>query len=217
MDSEQQTAFDYVKSGKNIFLSGSAGTGKSFTLRKIVQYANDANIPYGVTATTGLASLLVGGKTIHSFLGIGLAKKNVKDLIMIAKRTPKLIKKLKELRLLLIDEISMMNAELLDKINEFLCGIRGVSRPFGGIQIVLCGDLCQLPPVDGSYCFEAKCWKDADIRTVVLTQCHRQAEDVEFVNILQELRFGMCTKAVLRRLRECKHTTFENGILPTIL
>jgi ATP-dependent DNA helicase PIF1 len=217
MDSEQQAAFESVKNGNNIFLSGSAGTGKSFTLRNIVRYAIENNIQFGVTATTGLASILIGGKTIHSFLGIGLAKKNANELVRFARKSPKLVRRLKELQLLLIDEVSMMNAELLDKISEFLSIIRGNPKLFGGIQIVLCGDLCQLPPVEGAYCYEAKCWKEANIRTCVLTKCHRQAEDAEFVNILQELRFGLCTKDILKRLKRCKNTTFEDGIIPTIL
>lgn len=218
MNFEQQAAYDLIfESRKNVFISGAAGTGKSFTLKHIIARAYRDEIPIGITATTGIAGIHIGGRTIHSFLGIGLAKKTASELYATARKSPRIMKKLKDLRILIIDEVSMMNAELLDKIHEYLSIVRGSMRPFGGVQVVLCGDFCQLPPVEGTFCFDAKCWKQANIQTVLLTKSHRQADDAKFLDILNELRWGRCSPETLKILEACKDTTFEDGILPTVL
>lgn len=217
MNAEQQHAFDLVTKGRNIFLSGQAGTGKSYTIRKIVSWAHEEGRAVGVTATTGMAALLIGGRTVHSFLGIGLGKKTAVELVRQAKKSPYLCKRLKELSLLVIDEVSMLHAELLEKIHEYLSLVRGSMCPFGGVQIVLCGDLTQLPPIEGAFCFQAPCWNQAKIQTVLLTESIRQAEDKEFQAMLEELRFGRCAPTTLAKLDACKDTEFEDGILPTLL
>lgn len=218
MNPEQQAAYNSIfDEKKNVFISGAAGTGKSYTLKHIIARAYRDEIPIGITATTGIAGIHIGGRTVHSFLGIGLAKKTAAELVATTRKSPRIMKKLKELRILIIDEVSMMNAELLDKINDYLCIIRGTSRPFGGVQVILCGDFCQLPPVEGTFCFDAKCWKQANIKTILLTQSHRQADDAKFLDILNELRWGKCSPETLQVLEACKDTTFEDGILPTVL
>lgn len=218
MNEEQKYAYDLIfDKKKNVFISGAAGTGKSFTIKHIVARAYAEHIPIGITATTGIAGVHIGGRTIHSFLGIGLAKKTASELATGAKKSPRHVKKLKELRILIIDEVSMMNAELLDKVSEFLEIIRGVPRPFGGVQVVLCGDFCQLPPVEGNFCFSAKCWSKANIQTVMLQHSHRQAEDEQFLEILQEVRWGKCSQEVIQVLEGTKDNMFDDGILPTVL
>lgn len=221
LNAKQQEAFDAVSRGGNVFLSGQAGTGKSFTLKHIVAaaYKKWGGVEaVGVTATTGLAALLIGGRTVHSFLGIGLARKSAEELAKDVKSKPFMMKKLLALRLLIIDEISMMDAELLEKISVFLGIVRGKpGKAFGDVQLVICGDLCQLPPVQGAFCFKAPCWKAAKIRTVMLTDSIRQAEDGEFRAMLEELRFGRCRPEVLKRLEACGETVFEGGIEPTVL
>jgi hypothetical protein len=156
---------------------------------------------------------------VHSFLGIGLARKSAEELAKsVRKERPFVAKKLAGLRLLIIDEVSMMDAELLEKISVYLGLVRGVpDKPFGDVQLVVCGDLCQLPPVQGTFCFKAPCWKAAGIRTIMLTESIRQAEDGEFLAMLEALRFGKCSEEVLKRLEACGDTVFEGGIEPTVL
>lgn len=219
MNQAQLETFNLVKSGNNIFITGAAGCGKSFTLEKIINWAkNDKKYQIAVTASTGCASYLIRGRTIHSYLGIGIGKKSAKELAMNVKsKKPYIVSKLKNLDILIIDEISMINSELLDKISEFLCIIRGSDKPFGGIQIILSGDYCQLPPVSGKYSFHADIWKKADIKISTLTEQMRQNNDEEFRNILEELRWGGCKNEIYNRLKKTKKTTFINGITPTVL
>jgi ATP-dependent exoDNAse (exonuclease V) alpha subunit len=219
MNQAQLETFNLVKSGNNIFITGAAGCGKSFTLEKIINWAkNDKKYQIAVTASTGCASYLIRGRTIHSYLGIGIGKKTAKELAMNVKsKKPYIVSKLKNLDILIIDEISMINSELLDKISDFLCIIRGSDKPFGGIQIILSGDYCQLPPVSGKYSFHADIWKKADIKISTLTEQMRQNNDEEFRNILEELRWGGCKNEIYNRLKKTKKTTFINGITPTVL
>lgn len=217
MNCLQQSAFDNVRSGKNLFLTGPAGTGKSYTLKHIIKWAKEHGLRIGVTASTGLAAFLVQGKTIHSYLGIGLANKTPEALAAYVKKNKPVYDKLRSLDILVIDEISMIDAELFGKISDFLSIIRNNPNPFGNIQMILTGDFCQLPPVNGTFCFNGALWKELDITTVVLTELTRQADDMVFQDILQEVRWGECSEKTLKTLKALKNTTFEHGILPTRL
>ena len=118
MNEKQLEAFNVVKNKQNLFLSGSAGTGKSFTIKKIVEYLEHNNINYGLTALTGCAASLINGQTLHSYLLLGIDK-SLKDIYndLSKKYIPKL-KSLKSLNTLIIDEISMMSNELIELIKE---------------------------------------------------------------------------------------------------
>lgn len=218
MNKLQQLAFDTVVKGDNVFLTGPAGTGKSYTLQQIMQWAKKNKIEIGVTASTGLAALLIKGRTIHSFLGIGLGTKSASFLAEALKRKNKqTYTRLRALKILLIDEISMIDDELLMKISEYLCLIRNDPRPFGGVQLVLCGDFCQLPPVSGKFCFQASIWDQSNITAIMLEELVRQDKDSKFQQILQELRWGFCSRDVLKLLKAQTNTIFDNGIIPTRL
>lgn len=218
MNKLQQLAYDTVLSGKNVLLTGPAGTGKSYTLQHIMHWARTRKIEIGVTASTGLAALLIKGRTIHSFLGIGLGTKSASFLAESLKRKNKqTYTRLRALKILLIDEISMLDADLLTKISEYLCLVRQDPRPFGGVQLVLCGDFCQLPPVSGSFCFTADIWGKSNITIVMLEELVRQDKDARFQKILQELRWGLCSRDILALLKAQTGTVFANGIIPTRL
>lgn len=219
MNSKQTEAITRVQSGENIFLTGPAGTGKSYTLHKIIEWAKESNIDIGITASTGQSAYLLKGRTIHSFLGIGLATKSISELISALKKWnfQQYEYLQSKLRILIIDEISMINDELLDFISEYLSKIRGCELPFGGCQVVLTGDFCQLPPVNGKYCFISATWKRANISTVLLEELIRQDGDTIFQTILQELRWGRCSDETLAILNSHKETEFHNGIIPTKL
>ena len=155
---EQQQVIQLVRSGKNIFFTGSAGTGKSFLLKRIISsLPPDTTCP---TASTGAAACHIAGTTVHSFAGIGTGEGSLEQCIHLASqdRRAQLWKKCK---CLVVDEVSMISAEFFDKLEAVARAVRKNKRPFGGIQLVLCGDFLQLPPVtkDGAkrqYCFQVK-------------------------------------------------------------
>ena len=214
---EQQLALDEFKTGKNIFLTGPAGTGKSVTLKKIIEHCESSALKYGVTATTGTAAFLIGGKTLHSYLGLGLAKESAEEIFKFVRYKLKHIAdKIRTLNVLIIDEISMLDKELLEKISAYLCLLRRNSLPFGGIQIVLTGDFCQLEPVNGEYCFLSDLWKTINLKTIYLHKLVRQNGDTEFQKMLSKLRYGKCTEKIYQRLLSLKNTEFGD-VKPTKL
>jgi len=213
---EQESALKGFKSGKNIFLTGPAGTGKSVTLSKIKEYCIQNNKKLGITATTGTAAFLLGGKTLHSYLGIGLAKESAEELYLNIRKFKHITDRLRECEVLIVDEISMLNAELLDKISEYLQIMRRNNKSFGGIQVVLTGDFCQLEPVSGDYCFKAKIWPLLELKTIYLHKLIRQDSDIKFQNILSKVRYGKCSQKTFEFLSSLSDKDFGE-IKPTIL
>jgi len=217
MNDEQRRILDFVKTGKNVFMTGSAGTGKSFTLKEIVKWAHARMLSVAVTSSTGTSAISIGGRTVHSYLGIGLAQKDAYQLYLHVKRKnqPK-VKQLQELSILIIDEVSMISANLLDKISAYLQHIRKSPFPFGGLQVILCGDMCQLPPVNGEFCFLSDTWKQSNFCCVELIKQMRQEGDQSFAKLLDQLRFGKCSDETLQILRSCREPNFGE-VRPTIL
>jgi ATP-dependent DNA helicase PIF1 len=119
--------------------------------------------------------------------------------------------------MLLIDEISMIDSELLEKISAYLSILRSNPSPFGGVQLVLSGDFAQLPPISRKYCFEAQSFKNAKVQVILLEELVRQEGDTLFKNILEELRWGVCTKHTLKILKALYKTEFSNDVTPTRL
>ena len=220
MNSKQQKAFDLVKSGKTIFMTGAGGVGKTYVLKEIVKWANQIGKNIALTSSTGTSALTLGNgiaKTIHSYLHIFLAKKSAHDMYLYTKsKSPKVIQKLKELEILAIDELSMISDELFDKISDYLCIIRKDKRPFGGVQLILTGDFFQLPPVVGEYCFHSKTWKDLKPQIIELVDQIRQDGDVEFQKILTEARWGNISDKSIQRLASLPPADFGE-VKPTIL
>lgn len=187
MNNKQIEALEIVKNNRNLFLTGSAGTGKSFTIKEIVRYLDSNNIIYGLTALTGCAAVLINGQTIHSFLGLGISR----DLNTIIKNLEKFKKQLiiiKNLQTLIIDEISMMDNQLFELINNLLKYIKKNDMAFGGIQVILVGDFHQLPPIENDYCFASPIWKELRLSSVILTEIIRQKDDDDLKTILEEIR-----------------------------
>ncbi len=218
---EQQHFIELIKEGNNIFLTGPPGVGKSFCLKYAIKYLmslynNDKDI-VGVTAMTGCAATIINGNTIHSYLKIGLAKQSSEELynrIKTSKRDkPKYVALMSKLKVLIIDEVSMMNKVFFVKISNYLKKIKDCDKPFGGVQIILSGDFCQLPPVENiGYIFESKEWLNCAFEICYLTKSFRQSNDLEFQQILNEIRFGdisdECYNKLLK-LNNFKH--LENG------
>jgi ATP-dependent DNA helicase PIF1 len=184
---EQQTAFDHYLDGKNIFLTGPGGTGKSKWIQSVYQHACKDQKNIQVCALTGCASLLLQCKatTLHSWAGIGLGT----DTKPLHKQA---IQRWKKIQILIVDEVSMLSMSLFDRLNDLGQTIRKSSRPFGGIQLLFCGDFYQLPPVNDAFCFESSYWNSTFI-PVQLVKNFRQQDEM-FHTILSEIRRGKLSK-----------------------
>lgn len=226
LNAEQTAALRAVQQGRNLFLTGAGGTGKSHTIRAIVAWARDAGLRCSVTAMTGCAALLlgVGAKTLHSWAGIGLAREVPHELAEAVKRNRRAARRWIDTQLLIVDEVSMMTPELLEKLD--LVGRRIRKRhdlPFGGLQVVFAGDFCQLPPVtkgvsgEITFVFESPVWSTVIQETVELVQILRQRDPV-FQQLLGEARMGRLTPESIKVLEERMGLPWqENEIRPTLL
>ena len=222
---KQRIAVDQTINGENILITGPAGTGKSYTIKYIIELLNSNKKNVGLTATTGTAAFIIGGQTIHSFMGLGICDSSLADIFINIKKHSNIYKRLVELDVLIIDEVSMLDTILFEKISDILCYIKSHSlkdiellkKPFGGIQIILIGDFCQLAPVNGIYCFLSKLWETANIKVILLDELVRQNDDILFQKILQIIRKGKCTDNILKVLNVLKDTQFEDDIIPTKL
>ena len=155
LTSEQQHVVDLVINGHSVFFTGSAGTGKSFLLKRLVSMLPPEST--FATASTGAAACLIGGTTLHQFAGMGTGGGTVDQCIALASR-PHKAEQWKRCQCLIIDEISMIEADFFDKLEAVARTVRRRREPFGGLQLVLCGDFLQLPPVtkkgERKYCFQ---------------------------------------------------------------
>jgi hypothetical protein len=218
MNIEQTRAFQKFQDGNNIFLTGIPGSGKSYTLKKIINWSRSSGFNIGVTATTGSAAILIGGTTIHSFLGIGLGTKTAEELAEYVRTKKKYIyNRLLKLDILFIDEISMLDSKLFDLISKFLSLIRNDKRPCGGIQLGLCGDIFQLPPINHKMFFKSDIWPSCDIEVIELQESQRHKDDLDFIKMLSQLRWGKCSPEILKILKNTKNNIFESDIQPTVL
>jgi len=188
----QREALEILKTGSNIFLTGVPGAGKTYVVNEYIQYLEDKGIYPAITASTGIAATHIGGVTIHSFSGIGI-ESNIDDykLEKILERE-KLVKKIQNTKVLIIDEISMLDAQTLDNVNKVLKAIKNPELPFGGVQIIFVGDFFQLPPVARkgemkNYCFASSSWKEARPLTCYLEEQYRQSDEV-FTKLLLAIR-----------------------------
>ncbi|PRW58054.1 ATP-dependent DNA helicase PIF1 [Chlorella sorokiniana] len=223
LSDEQQRALQLVQSGRSIFFTGCAGTGKSLLLRHILRVLpRDTTF---VTGTTGLAACHLGGTTINSFAGIGRAEGSLEALMRSAARGESL-QRWRATTHLIIDEVSMMDGRLFDALEHVARKVRGSNAPFGGIQLILSGDFHQLPPVakgkdaasQRKFCFEAESWARCVHECCFLSKVFRQADN-EFVEMLARIRSGDCPRDKLSHLlRTCQRPLpVEDGILPTKL
>tara|TARA_B110001452_G_scaffold259586_1_gene256118 strand:- start:4 stop:2529 length:2526 start_codon:yes stop_codon:yes gene_type:complete len=197
LNQEQIRAVQLAMAGESFFLTGGAGTGKSFTLHRIIEAVRSQVGTSGVftTGSTGIAACAIGGCTVHSFAGVGLGRESVDALIDRVRQKPHAMKTWLNCQVLIIDEVSMLDGGFFDKLESMARMLRDrPDEPFGGIRVILCGDFYQLPPVgleqqgNGlSFLFEASCWRHVVRHTIMLNEVFRQ-KDQHFVRMLNELR-----------------------------
>jgi ATP-dependent exoDNAse (exonuclease V) alpha subunit len=193
----QNEALEILKTGVNVFLTGEPGSGKTHTINAYIRWLGARGVDVAVTASTGIAATHVSGMTIHSWSGIGV-KRNVSDydieLIMSKEKTARRILGAK---VLVIDEISMLDATTLDSVDRVLRTLRHKpmmpEEPFGGLQVIFVGDFFQLPPVskdgDMQFAFASDAWREARPVACYLNEQHRQ-DDGEFLDLLSAMRQG---------------------------
>lgn len=231
---EQQEAIEAAKLGRNIFLTGPGGTGKSYVLKGILQTLKSRFKKYALTAMTGCAALLLceRASTLHRWAGIGLGKEPVGKLLTQIRKSPKTIRKWLTTDVLIVDEVSMMLPELFEKLDHIAKVLRDSTKPMGGIQLIFVGDFFQLPPVQKEedqhheddepqdkqhFVFESPLWKKAAFHTVHLTQIMRQT-DPTFHKILEQARYGTLSEESLQVLKARKTDEWKSQeIKPTLL
>ena len=217
---ELRNAWDFVEhTGISIFLTGKAGTGKTTFLRALKEHSNKRNV---IVAPTGVAAMNAGGMTIHSFFQLPLSpfvpNANIKNRFDYSKEKRKIMR---TLDLLIIDEISMVRADLLDAIDSVLRRFREPNKPFGGVQLLMTGDLQQLTPVvtpteeellqryyDTPYFFGSKALRSINYVTIELTHVYRQ-QDETFITLLNNIREGNVSESDLQRLNQRYDPTFQ--------
>lgn len=175
--------------GENVFLTGFAGTGKSYILNKLKEYFKKK---LTITSTTGIAAVNVKGQTLHSWAGVGLCRNSIYNTVEKIKKRPTQYRQIMNCKILAVDEISMLNIEAFEYINEVLREVRECNDPFGGIQVIFIGDFFQLPPVEKEgeirhYCFDSPVWNKLGLKNVVLKKNYRQNE-ANFITALAHMR-----------------------------
>ncbi|KAK9164184.1 hypothetical protein Syun_005086 [Stephania yunnanensis] len=233
LSDQQQQVLNAISNGQSVFITGSAGTGKTLLLLQAIQLLKQIHNPNRVfvTASTGVAACALNGQTLHSFAGIGLGLGNQELLLRRVGSNKQSAERWRSVAALVIDEVSMISGELFDKLEHIAKKIRRSRPPWGGIQLIVSGDFFQLPPILKShshsnsslpvnvkeFAFEAKCWSSSFDLQVELTRVFRQS-DAQFVNLLQRVRRGVRDGNVLQILRNCnsKPMNYSNLEVPRL-
>ncbi|KAF7815759.1 ATP-dependent DNA helicase PIF1-like [Senna tora] len=196
---EQNSILDAVSQGRSVFITGSAGTGKTLLLKEVIKQLKKLCGPsrVSVTAPTGVAAWALKGQTLHSFAGIGVHTDDPEEMLDRVLSSDRACKRWNKVRALVIDEISMIDGNLFDSLEYIAREVRGEELIWGGIQLIVSGDFFQLPPVpnrnfsqgDVKFAFEAKCWNGSFDVQIELTKIFRQS-DFLLIKLLQGIRTG---------------------------
>lgn len=210
---EQQYAYDQLSSGRNIFITGPGGTGKSTFISNVIGTYKPGTI--GITAMTGCAAILIGGTTLHSYLGIGLGDQDEDTIYR------RIMRRHQDTwlgtNLLIIDEISMLHPDLFAKLNNLAKRVRHNRDPFGGIQLLLSGDFYQLPCIRSEdFCYKSRTWLECNLMRIYFSVVLRQA-DALFMGILNRLRTGDHTEEDIDTLKKNTRKDKEVKFVPTRL
>lgn len=216
----QSSALDILKTGQNVFLTGSAGSGKTYTLNQYIDYLRARRVPVAVTASTGIAATHMNGTTIHSWSGIGIKDELTDRDLTNLSRKQFLADRLKDTAVLIIDEISMLHAKQLNLVSQVLKHVRKNDKAFGGIQVVVAGDFFQLPPIGSKgetnrekFAFMSEAWLDAKFHICYLSEQHRQVSEaanggLDLDDILNQIRRQEVTFEAIAALE----ATFDQNV-----
>jgi predicted ATPase len=218
----QQEALDILKLGHNVYLTGSAGSGKTYLLNQYIKYLKENKIETAVTASTGIAATHMNGITIHSWSGLGIRDTLTEETMNELEERRYLWDRIKKTKVLIIDEVSMLHHFRLDLVDMLVRRFKQDSRPFGGMQVVLCGDFFQLPPVsrqgerEAHFVYHSEAWKTLDPTICYLHEQHRQT-DQNHVRILNEIRCNDVSESTYEDLQSRFNKEPENNAEPTRL
>jgi ATP-dependent exoDNAse (exonuclease V) alpha subunit len=178
-------------------------------------------VAVAVTASTGIAATHLGGRTVHSWCGMGIEDDLSVEKINALRRRDYLMRSVATARVLVIDEISMLSAKQLDLVNRICQAFKEDMRPFGGMQVIFCGDFFQLPPIsregkDAQFVTESLIWNNMDLKVCYLTEQHRQA-DRNFLGVLKDIREGAVTENTRKMLAKRTEVKIKSVIRPTKL
>ncbi len=218
----QSEALQILKMGHNAFVTGAAGSGKTHLLNEYIRYLREQNVNIGITASTGIAATHMGGVTIHAWSGLG-----IKDTLSshdIAKMEEKsyLWKRFENTNVLIVDEISMLHHFRLDLVNKIAQSFKKNIQPFGGMQVILCGDFFQLPPItragekNAEFAYHSDSWKDLNLKICYLEEQHRQSDGV-YLDVLNAIRDNTVSPETTRILATRLNKDPESIALPTKL
>lgn len=235
LNAAQKEALAAVDAGCNVFLTGVAGTGKTFTTREIIKriqerYDEQPTVPLAVTSSTGITAIqFETGQTLHSFAGLGLAQDSMDFIRLKALKSRKLRAIWQGIEHLIIDEVSMVDPIYLEKLDMVARVARkNPHQVFGGIQVILIGDFAQLPfVVKGAsnqrppFLFERPLWEQMKLRVICLREVFRQASDPHFIQLLERVRIGKISdedrEILTARVAAPLKSFTDRGILPTHL
>jgi len=224
----QKEALKILKMGKNVFLTGPAGSGKTYVLNEYINFLKEYGVDVAVTASTGIAATHLKGMTIHSWSGIGIKDFLTDYDIDNMEQRQYLWKRFEKTKVLIIDEISMLSANTLDCVDQVCKIFKRNNFPFGGMQVIFSGDFFQLPPIvkevrfknqdlgfgeestifvedeDVSqipFAFKSRAWRDCELHTCYLSEQFRQEDDV-LLDLLYQIRDGNITNDSLDILNQ---------------
>jgi len=216
LSEEQACVMKIIANGYNVFFTGDAGTGKSFILKQLRELMVSG---VAFTALTGIAAINVQGTTLHAFAGVAKGVGSKEALLTLTKQNRKALERWRTTRCLIVDEVSMLSSDLFESLDYIARQTRRSDVPFGGIQLVFCGDFGQLPPVKAKYCFESELWNLCfpSPFCVRLTKIYRQ-KDAILMQMLNQIRAGDPSPQTMDWLRQLRRPLCEHdGILPTVL
>jgi len=217
----QNTALNILKTGNNVFITGSAGTGKTYLLNKFTFYLKSRKIVPTIVAPTGIAASHLRGQTIHSYFSLGI-RSEVDDYYIESLLEKKYLQtRFSHLKVLIIDEISMVSPEIFSSIDKILQAFKKNTLPFGGVQTILSGDFFQLPPIsrtpsDKRFAWQSPSWKELGLKTCYLQEKFRQDDNV-LISILDEIRSGSVSSNSYDVLNARFHKDLDIDFTPTKL
>ncbi|MCH9740414.1 MAG: AAA family ATPase [Epsilonproteobacteria bacterium] len=219
---KQLTALNILKSGQNVFITGSAGTGKTYLLNQFIQYLKERRIYPTVVAPTGIAASHLKGQTIHSFFALGIRDTVVDNgYVEFLLKKSYLKSRFSKLKLLIIDEVSMVSPEIFASMDKVLRAFKNSPEPFGGVQVVISGDFFQLPPVskefkEKRFAWQSPVWKALGLKSCYLNEKFRQ-DDNQLIEILDDIRSGTVSTQSHETLESCFYKELDAKFTPTKL
>ncbi len=217
----QKHALEILKLGYSVYLTGEAGSGKTYLLNKYINFIRRKHGEVGITASTGIAATHLGGRTIDSWSGLGIRDElTQRDIEKLAQK-PYLRRRIQRTKVLIIDEVSMLHGKRLDSMDKIFRKLREIDLPFGGMQMVLTGDFFQLPPVSQErrnfdYVYKSNAWQELKPHILYLESQYRQT-DPAFNYVLSAIRNNIIDQHTIDLLKQTMHQEIDSTIIPTKL